>query len=62
MLPVIDRCAAGFHFDDEELAAFDGNKVKFERFAAEILSDDVKAAVRKPVSDQGFSAAGAFIP
>jgi hypothetical protein len=62
MLPVIDLCFPGFHFDDQEVAAFGGNEVEFEGFAAEILSDDAKAAVRKPVGDQGFSAAGAFIP
>jgi hypothetical protein len=45
MLPVIDLCFAGFHFDDEELAAFGGDKVEFERFAAEILGDDLKATV-----------------
>jgi hypothetical protein len=62
LLPVVDLAFAGFHFDDEELAAFGGDEIEFKGFAAEILSDDLKSAMRKPGGDQSFPAAGTFIP
>jgi hypothetical protein len=62
MLPVIDSFAAGFYFDDQQLTTLDSHEVEFQRSAAEILGDDMKAMLGKPICDQGFPAAGAFIP
>jgi len=47
-LPVIHCGASGFYFNDQQLTTLAGDEVEFKRFAAEVGSQDLKAALRKP--------------
>ncbi len=61
VLPVIDGDFAGFHFDNQKLAAFDRHEIECKGLSSEILGDDLISTFGKPCSHQGFPTAAALI-